>query len=73
MAAQTLYLTIDFVMGGTVYLTVYRLRTISGSRRGWFDVVELSSSCTSFVSGFGRPHSQPEECNHGGEEGSCST
>ena len=65
MAAKTLYLTIVFVMGGTVYLTVYRLRTISGSRRGWFDVVELSSSCTSSVSRLGRPSCRPEEPIHG--------
>ena len=34
MGVQTLYLTIDSFGGGTEYFTVYRLRTISGSRRG---------------------------------------
>ena len=34
MGVQTLYLTFTSFVGGTVYLTVYRLRTISGSRRG---------------------------------------
>ena len=65
MGAMTLYLTIVSFMGGTVYLTVYRLRITSGSRRRWFDVVELSLSCTSSVSGFGRPSCQPEESIHG--------
>ena len=65
MAVQTLYLTFDSVRDGTVYLTVYRLRIISGSRRGWFDVVELSLSCTSSVSGLGRPSCWPEEPMHG--------
>ena len=65
MGALTLYLTIDSFGGGTVYLTVYRLRTISGSRRGWFDVVELSLSCTSSVSGLGRPSCWPEDFIHG--------
>ena len=59
MGAKTLYLTIGYFGDGTVYLTVYRLRTISGSRRGWFDVVELSLSCTSSVSELGRPISLP--------------
>ena len=59
--AETLYLTIDSVMGGTVYVTVYRLRTISGSRRGWFDIVELSLSRTSCIGKSGRPSSQPED------------
>ena len=31
MGVETLYLTIDFVVGGTEYFTVYRLRTILGS------------------------------------------
>ena len=65
MGAMTLYLTIVSFMGGTVYLTVYRLRITSGSRRRWFDVVELSLSCTSSVSGFGRPSCWPEEPMHG--------
>ena len=65
MAAQTLYLTIDSVVGGTVYLTVYRLRTIWGSRRGWFDIVELSLSRTSCIVKPGRPCSQPEDSMHG--------
>ena len=65
MGAMTLYLTIGFFGDGTVYLTVYRLRIISGSRRGWFDVVELSLSCTSSVSGFGRPSCWPEDSIHG--------
>ena len=65
MGVMTLYLTIDFVVGGTEYFTVYRLRTILGSRRGWFDVVELSLSCTSSVSGLGRPSCWPEDSIHG--------
>ena len=31
MGAMTLYYTIDSFVDGTVYLTVYRLRTIFGS------------------------------------------
>ena len=62
---MTLYLTIDFVVGGTEYFTVYRLRTILGSRRGWFDVVELSHSRSSCIVVLGRPSCQPEEPNHG--------
>ena len=65
MGVMTLYLTIGFFGDGTVYLTVYRLRIISGSRRGWFDVVELSLSCTSHVSGLGRPSCWPEDLIHG--------
>ena len=65
MGVETLYLTIVFVGGGTDHFTVYRLRTISGSRRGWFDVVELSYSRTSSISGLGRPRCQPEEPIHG--------
>ena len=65
MAAKTLDLTIDSVAGGTVYFTVYRLRTILGSRRGWFDLVELSLSRTSCIVIPGRPSSQPEESMHG--------
>ena len=60
-----LYLTIDFVLGVTVYFTVYRLRTILGSRRGWFDIVELSHSRFSCISELGRPSSQPEDSSHG--------
>ena len=63
--ATMLYLTIDFVLGVTVNLTVYRLRTILGSRRGWFDIVELSLSCTSCIVVLGRPCSQPEDSMHG--------
>ena len=63
--ATMLYLTIDFVMGGTEYSTVYRLRTILGSRRGWFDVVELSHSRSSCIIALGRPSSQPEDSIHG--------
>ena len=65
MDAKTLYLTIDFVVGGTVYFTVYRLRTILGSRRGWFDIVELSLSRTSCIVLFGRPSCLPQEPIHG--------
>ena len=56
--------TIDFVMGGTEYSTVYRLRTILGSRRRWFDVVELSHSRSSCIAELGRPSSQPEDSIH---------
>ena len=54
-AATMLDLTTDPVLGLTVNFTVYRPRTIFGSRRGWFDVVELSYSRTSSISGLGRP------------------
>ena len=63
--ATMLYLTIDSVLGVTVYLTVYRLRIILGSRRGWFDIVELSLSRTSCIVVFGRPSRQPKEPIHG--------
>ena len=63
--ATTLYLTIDFVLGVTVPLTVFRPRTILGSRRGWFDVVELSHSRSSCIVELGRPSCQPEEPIHG--------
>ena len=65
MSAMTLYLTIVYFRGGTVYLTVYRLRIILGSRRGWFDVVELSHSRSSCIPALGRPSSWPEEPIHG--------
>ena len=65
MGVETLYLTIDFVGGGTEYFTVYRLRTILGSRRRWFDVVELSHSRSSCIIALGRPSSLPEDLNHG--------
>ena len=63
--ATMLYLTIDFVRGVTVHLTMYRLRAILGSRRGWFDVVELSHSRSSCIVVFGRPSCLPEEPIHG--------
>ena len=65
MGVMTLYFTTDFVMGGTEYFSVYRLRTILGSRRGWFDVVELSHSRYSCITALGRPSCLPEEPIHG--------
>ena len=42
--ATMLYLTILFVLGLTVILTVYRLRAIPGRRRGRFGIAEMSHS-----------------------------
>ena len=71
--ALELRFTIDLFLSVPTIFVVYRLRTISGSRRGCFDLVETSHSCSSHVPPLGRPSSQPEESSHWGGEGSCST
>ena len=55
MGAMTLYLTIDFVLGVTVIITVYRLTTILGRRRGCFGIAEMSHSRSDCIPALGRP------------------
>ena len=70
MGVMTLYLTIDSVVGGTEYFTVYRLRTILRRRRGRFGIAEMSLSRSSCISALGRPSSLPRGPYPRGGEGS---
>ena len=57
--------TIVFLLGMTMILSVYRLRTSQRETKGMFRRsrnVPLGSCC---ISALGRPSSQPEECIHG--------